>query len=144
MGGLLVSVDTPHDPHYPMACAAQGTADMESQIRINDVAIWFKHLPSRSVADRLSRLPAEGETTVEIDGVTGRWRRMKLGVDGRLPDAIIPVGPMKTVWSEWYRTRRGETVTLRVVDSADDWLAATAPLFSEWNSPEDDEAFRDL
>jgi hypothetical protein len=76
--------------------------------------------------------------------VAGRWRRMKRGKDGRLPDAVIPVGPMKTIWNDWFRNRRGDTVTLRILPIADDWLAAAAPLFSEWNSAEDDEAFRDL
>ena len=117
---------------------------MDSLVSIQDHAIWFKHLPGREMKERLEQLPPEGEVKVEIDGVTGNWRRMKRGTDGRLPDAIIPVGHMKTVWNDWFRTRRGDTVTLRVLTTADDWLDGVAPLFSEWNSAEDDEAFRDL
>ena len=117
---------------------------MPDALRIEDHAIWFKHVPSRSLLDRLSALQPEAEISVDVDGVTGRWRRMKRGRDGRLPDAIIPVGPMKAVWNQWYRTRRGAEVTVRLTELADDYLAASAPLFSEWNSPEDDEAFRDL
>ena len=117
---------------------------MDSRISIQDHAIWFKHLPGRDMQERLGQLPPEGEVRMEIDGVTGHWRRMKRGTDGRLPDAIIPIGHMKTVWNDWFRTRRGDTVTLRVLTTADDWLVGVAPLFSEWNSAEDDAAFRDL
>ena len=117
---------------------------MDSLVSIQDHAIWFKHLPGRDITERLRDLPPEAEVTVEVDGITGRWRRMKRGTDGRLPEAIIPVGHMKTVWNDWFRNRRGDTVTLRVLTTVDDWLEGVAPLFSEWNSPEDDEAFRDL
>ncbi len=117
---------------------------MTDQVAIQDHAIWFKHLPGRVLLDSLGQLPPEGEVMVEVDGVAGLWRRMKRGKDGRLPDAIIPVGPMKDVWNAWYRTRRGAVVPFRLLSRADDYLAAAAPLFSEWNSPEDEEAFRDL
>lgn len=117
---------------------------MENRIRIEDHAIWFKHLPSREMLERLSALEPEAEVTVEIDGITGNWRRMKRGVDGRPTDGIRPVGEMKAIWNDWFRNRKGDKVSLRVLTTADDYLAASAPLFSEWNSPEDDEAFRDL
>jgi len=117
---------------------------MDNCINIQDHAIWFKHLPRHDLKETLGQLPPEGEIQLEIGGVTGRWRRMKRGKDGRLPDAVIPIGPMKTVWNEWFRTRRGDRVTLRILSPADDWLAGMAVLFSEWNSAEDEEAFRDL
>ncbi len=117
---------------------------MSAQVSIQDHAIWFKHLPGRDLLDRLGELPPEGEVMVEVDGVAGVWRRMKRGKDGRLPDAIIPVGPMKDIWNKWFRTRRGDVVPLRLLNRADDYLASSSLLFSEWNSPEDEEAFRDL
>lgn len=117
---------------------------MDSAVSISDHAVWFKHLANQNLRERLAALEAEAEITLETDSVTGRWRRMKRGVDGRLPDAIIPVGPMKDVWNKWFRTRRGEWVEVRIVTTADDYLSAQTPLFSEWASAEDDEAFRDL
>jgi hypothetical protein len=117
---------------------------MENAVPISDHAVWFKHLHNRHLRQRLATLEPEAEITLEADSVTGRWRRMKRGVDGRLPDAIIPVGPMKEVWNKWFRTRRGDLVVLRIVTTADDYLTAQTPLFSEWASPEDDEAFDDL
>lgn len=117
---------------------------MDSHVRIQDHAIWFKHLPGNDIRDRLSALEPEAEVTVEVDGVTGKWQRMKRGVDGRPTEAIRPVGEMKTIWNEWFRKRKGDKVTLRVLTTADDFLAGLTPVFSEWASPEDDEAFRDL
>jgi len=117
---------------------------MLAEVEIADVAIWFKHVSQQDVLRRLKALAPEEEITLEADNVVGRWRRMKTGSDGREVAAIRPVGAMKTVWSEWYRTRRGQRIVLRPVVLADDYLAATSGLFSEWSSPEDEEAFRDL
>ena len=117
---------------------------MDGLVRIQDHAIWFKHLPGKDIRDRLSALEPEAEVTVEVDGVTGKWQRMKRGVDGRPTEAIRPIGEMKTIWNEWFRNRKGDKVTLRVLTTADDFLAGLTPVFSEWASPEDDEAFRDL
>lgn len=117
---------------------------MENVVAISGIAIWFKHLPNQTLRNRLASLEPEAEVTLEVDEVQGRWRRMKRGVDGRLPDAVIPVGPMKEVWGNWFRTRKGTSVTVRIVNTTDDYLAAQTQLFSEWASAEDEAAFRDL
>ena len=117
---------------------------MENAVAISDFAIWFKHLPNQTLREHLARLEPEAEVTLEVGEVLGRWRRMKRGVDGRLPDAVIPVGPMKQVWGNWFRTRKGACVTVRIVKTSDDYLAAQSPLFSEWASDEDEAAFGDL
>ena len=117
---------------------------MENVVAISDIAIWFKHLPNQTLRNRLASLEPEAEVTLEVDEVQGRWRRMKRGVDGRLPDAVIPVGPMKEVWGNWFRTRKGTSVTVRIVNTTDDYLAAQTRLFSEWASAEDEAAFHDL
>ena len=114
------------------------------RIVILDHAIWFKHLPSRATVDRLSALEPEAEVTVEVDGITGRWQRMRRGEDGRSTDGIRPIGEMKAIWNDWFRSRKGSKVTLRVLTTADDLLSGIAPTFSEWASAEDEEAFRDL
>lgn len=117
---------------------------MDNTVLISDHAVWFKHVQNQHLRKRLAGLEPEAEVMLEADSVTGRWRRMKRGVDGRLPEAIIPIGPMKDVWNNWFRNRRGDTVVLRIVTTADDYLTAQTPLFSEWASPEDDKAFDDL
>lgn len=115
-----------------------------STIKIADVVIWFKHLDNAALVRRLRGIAPEAEVTLETDGVVGRWQRMRTGKDGREVLGIRPVGRMQSVWSEWFKTRKGETIEIREVALADDYLAAASVLFSEWASPEDEAAFRDL
>lgn len=117
---------------------------METAIKIADHTIWFKHVNEPKLRERLNNLHDEEEINLEVGGVIGRWKRMRTGKDGRRTDAIKPDGAMKKVWNDWYRTRKGEELVVREISLADDYLAAGSTLFSEWNSSEDDEAFRDL
>jgi hypothetical protein len=50
---------------------------------------------------------------------------------------------MRDKWKAM-QARRGETVEIREVVQADSYLAALRPLLSEWDSAEDNEAYRDL
>ena len=111
---------------------------------ITDSVLWFKNIHSAELRSQLERLDPEHEVTLVADGVPGPWQRMKAGADGRPTPGIKPVGPMKKVWAEWYRTRRGQAISLETVVVADDFLIATSALFSEWNSAEDCAAFDDL
>lgn len=117
---------------------------MNPEIKIEDVAIWFKHLHSPKLRKRLDSLEPEQEITLETGGVIGRWQRMKTGKDGRMTKAIRPVGSMKSVWNDWFKSRKGELIEIREVKMADDYLASASTLFSEWAGEEDEEAFRDL
>jgi len=117
---------------------------MDNLIRIEDRTIWFKHVAEPHLRERLESLKEEEAITLEIDGVIGRWKRMKKGKNPEPTRGIKPDGAMKKVWNTWFENRRGETVEMREAMLADDYLAASSALFSEWNSPEDEEAFRDL
>lgn len=68
---------------------------------------------------------------------------MKDGKDGRPTEGIRPIDRMKDVWTKMQRDR-GRVVEIRQVLSADSYLAALSDTLDEWNSPEDEEAFRDL
>jgi hypothetical protein len=114
------------------------------KLEISGVAIWFKHVHAKDLLRRLQALAPEDEIVLSVDRVVGRWQRMRTGKDGRAVYAIRPVGPMKQVWNDWYRSRKGETVEAHAVELADDFLAATAGLMSEWSSEDDESAFRDL
>jgi len=50
---------------------------------------------------------------------------------------------MKKIWSVWHRLRHRKTAPQPAVQ-VDSFLVATAMLFSEWDSPEDTQAFRNL
>ena len=114
------------------------------QIRISDDVIWAKHIEDDPVLqERIRNLPAGTAIDLEVAGVAGRWAKAKDGTDGRPTLAIKPVGPMKDVWKD-LQSRRGTFVTVRQTQLADSYLAALSGMLSEWNSPEDDEAFRDL
>ncbi|KQY20890.1 hypothetical protein ASD32_05715 [Rhizobium sp. Root483D2] len=117
---------------------------MVPQVKISDIAIWIKHVENPQLRARLKALPDEEFINLETDGVIGRWVRMKSGKDGRPTEGIRPDGNMKKVWNDWYKTRRGELVSIREVQFADDYLVNVSKLFVEWDSPEDKEAFRDL
>lgn len=117
---------------------------IEARTKVSDIAIWYKHLDSREMVACLEALEPEEEITLSVDGVVGRWRRMRTGRDGRRVNAIRPTGPMKDHWGALFRRRRGAVVTLAVVADGDDFLQSASALFSEWNSPEDEAAFRDL
>jgi hypothetical protein len=117
---------------------------MTTSIRIEDHTIWFKHIDEPKMRERLAKLKDDEEINLDVDGVVGRWKRMRTGRDGRPTNAIRPEGAMKAVWNEWFKTRKGEIIELREARLADDYLAANSALFSEWSSPEDEEAFRDL
>lgn len=113
-------------------------------VSVDDVAIWFKHVDEPRLRERLASLSEDEAIFLDADGVVGRWRRMRQGNNPSPTQAIKPDGKMKDIWGEWFRTTKGRTIEIREVTLADDFLAEGSALFSEWNSPEDDEAFRDL
>jgi hypothetical protein len=115
-----------------------------AKLKIADDAIWAKHIEGdQALQMRLSSLKPGEIVDLEIDGVFGRWQRMKDGRDGRPTLGIRPIEAMRDVWSSWQK-RRGRVVDIREVRSADSYLAALTPLLSEWDSPEDEAAYRDL
>ena len=117
---------------------------MAATIRIEDVAIWFKHIREPKLRERLASLADDEPIFLEANGVVGRWRRMRQGKNPKPTEAIRPDGGMTEIWGEWFRTSKGMPIEIREVTLADDYLAEGSVLFSEWNSPADEEAFRDL
>lgn len=117
---------------------------MIPQVQINDVAIWFKHIEGERLRERLMNLNDNEQINLEADGVVGAWIRMRTGRDGRPTEAIRPFGGMKTVWSAWFKNRKGEFIPLREIKMADNHLELVTSLFPEWHGEEDEEAFRDL
>jgi hypothetical protein len=113
-------------------------------IEIRDDSIWLNHIEGGKVLkDRIMSLAAGEIIELEVDGIVGAWEKMRDGKDGRSTLGIKPIGPMKTIWKRLQK-RRGEVIEVREVRTADAYLEALGGTLSEWNSPEDEEAFRDL
>lgn len=112
---------------------------------IRDNAVWFKHIEGDPHFVRyLESLESEAVLELEVDGVVGTWQRMRDGRDGRRTKGIRPVSTMKRIWDRWYETRRGEIVPIRPTTTAESYLSGLEETLSEWQSREDDEAFRGL
>jgi hypothetical protein len=115
-----------------------------AHIEIRDNNLWAKHIEGgASLRDRILSLKPGEVIELEVAGVIGAWEKTRIGRDGRAQEAIKPIGNMKKVWDR-FQMRRGEIVEIREVRTADSYLAAVSDTLSEWNSPEDEEAFRDL
>ena len=113
-------------------------------VEICDDTMWATQIEGgKALKDRILSLAPGEVIELEVDGIVGRWERMRNGTDGRPTKGIKPIGPMKEVWKR-LQSRRGEVVEIREVRTADAYLAALSNTLSEWNSPEDEEAFRDL
>jgi hypothetical protein len=114
------------------------------KVVIADNSIWLKHIEQdKPLRDRLKALKAGETIDLEVAGIVGRWERMQDGKDGRPTEGLKPIESMKQVWTQMQR-ERGRVVEVRPVLSADSYLAALSDTLDEWNSPEDEEAFRDL
>ena len=115
-----------------------------AHVDIRDDTIWAKHIEGGKVLkDRILALAPGEVIELELDGIVGSWEKTRVGKDGRPQQSIKPIGNMETVWKR-FQSRRGEVVEVREVRTADAYLAALNDTLSEWNSPEDEEAFRDL
>ncbi len=115
-----------------------------ASIAIRDDTIWAAHIEgSKVLKDRILSLAAGEVIELEVGDIVGRWEKMRDGGDGRPTPGIKPIGPMKEIWKS-FQSRRGEYVDIREVRTADAYLDALTNTLTEWNSPEDEEAFRDL
>ena len=113
-------------------------------VKISDDTLWAKHIEGDgALRNRIVNLPPGAIIDLEVDGIVGNWEKAKTGKDGRPTAAIKPVGPMREIWKR-FQARRGEIVVVRETRTADNYLKALSETLTEWNSPEDEEAFRDL
>ena len=114
------------------------------RLKIRDDVIWISHIEGdEGLRRRVQSLGGGALIELEVGGIVGQWQKMKTGRDGRPTTAIKPVGAMREVWKQ-FQVRRGEIIPIRETQTADGYLASLRATLSEWDSPEDDEAFRDL
>lgn len=82
---------------------------------VSDFVIWAKHIHGDSkLAARLAALRAGEMVELQVEGVTGAWRKMEDGRDGRPTPGIRPIGRMQAFWRELYASRKGDVVSLEL------------------------------
>jgi hypothetical protein len=80
---------------------------------ISDYVIWTKHIHGDAgLADDIVRLAAGEIIELRIDDVSGTWRKMDDGRDGRPTSGLRPLGRTATFWNGLYKSRRGDVVSL--------------------------------
>ena len=113
-------------------------------VQVRDDAIWLKHIEGDAdLRERIRSLDPGDVLDLEVDGVIGQWERMRDGKDGRPTFGIKPISTMREVWAR-LRGDTGRIVQVREVAKADSYLLALRPLLGEWDTPEDEMAYRDL
>ena len=113
-------------------------------LEIRDDAVWVKQIDGDpALRERILSLKPQETIDLEVDGVVGKWEKMKTGKDGRPTNGIRPIGSMKDVWKH-LRKKTGAYVEVREVVSADSYLASLTSTLSEWDSPQDEQAYRGL
>jgi hypothetical protein len=115
-----------------------------AQFLNNDNSIWLKNFDADpNTLAVLHQLPQGTRLKVIIEGVVCELEKMKDGRDGRPTQGLKAVG--KSVgFLNGLQSRRGEYLDISIADPRDSYLAALQDQLSEWNSPEDELAFRDL
>jgi hypothetical protein len=84
---------------------------------VSDYVIWTKHVhDDPELVRRILAMWAGQTIQLEIDGVRGTWRKMDDGSDGRPTPGIRPIGAAQEVWRHLFKRRRGEVVSLKVVE----------------------------
>ena len=84
---------------------------------VSDYVIWAKHIhDDPELVQRILSMWAGETILLEVDGVKGTWRKMDDGADGRSTPGIRPIGAAAEVWRYLFKRRRGDVVTLTVID----------------------------
>ena len=85
---------------------------------VSDYVIWAKHIhDDPELAQRILAMWAGQTIHQEVDGVGGTWRKMNDGGDGRPTPGIRPIGAAQEVWRDLFKRRRGEVVSLKLIES---------------------------
>jgi len=114
---------------------------------IRDNALWVKNIEGDpEIVRRILALPQNAAITLLIEEKPVVFRKMRDGTDGRPTNGLRPDPAFKPFWDN-IQSRRGERVSVRLRDSAhaaDPYLASISATLSEWDSPEDAEAYDGL
>jgi hypothetical protein len=114
---------------------------------IRDNAVWAKHIEGDpELVRRILALPANAPINLVVEDTPVRFRKMRDGADGRPTPGLRADETSRGFWDA-IQERRGETVSIGLSHgprTVDPYLTALEPLLSEWDSPEDVEAYDGL
>jgi hypothetical protein len=110
----------------------------------NDDAIWLKTVTADTdTVSYLRELPAGSRIRLAIEGTPGEWEKMADGRDGRPTFGLKPIGRTREYW-KGLKGRRGRLLDFKVLDPRDALMSDIESSLTEWDSKEDEVAFRDL
>jgi hypothetical protein len=115
-----------------------------SEMRIEDNVVWAKHIEDKTLKHRILQLLAGEEIQLLIDGIAGKWTKMKDGKNGIPTPGIKPIGAMAEIWKTRFKPQKGKRVKIQEIVTAGSYLEGLTATLSEWDSPHDQEAYRDL
>jgi hypothetical protein len=116
-------------------------------VTICNHSIWLKHIENApQIVTKIESLAPNAPITLQIEDKPVIFRKMRDGADGRPTRGIRPDESFKNYWNQLFQRRSGEKVEIKLNEApiADSYLAAISSLLSEWDSPEDNEAYNDL
>lgn len=115
-----------------------------SELVIADDVVWAKHIEDPTLRNRVQHLIAGEQIHLLIDGIVGKWEKMKDGKHGVPTPGIKPVGAMAEIWKSHFRPKKGKRVAICEVTTADSYFEGLTANLAEWDSPQDERAYHDL
>jgi hypothetical protein len=110
-----------------------------AQTEIKDHVIWAKHVHGDAgLAARIVAMRAGEVIVLSVDGVTGRWRKMDDGKDGRPTAGLRPLGDAAEHWQALFQDRRGDVVEVEIAHSNE----GVAALWDQRGMSEEQTAYR--
>ena len=107
-----------------MAVIEHGAKEEAGRVEIRDWSLWTKHVRGAPALVALLEGLAEDEVVeLVVDGRRGEWVKKKSSASGAPTPGLKPVGRMRDTWFEWFKTRRGDLVSVA--------LAGETPLRAE-------------
>ncbi len=119
-----------------MSMAESETEAGAGRVEIRDWSLWTKHVRGAPALVALLEALAEDEVVeLVVDGRRGEWVKKKSSASAAPTPGLKPVGRMRDTWFEWFKTRRGDLVSIApagdaLLLSAADAAGCTA-LFTE-------------
>lgn len=82
------------------------------EVQVRDHALWIRHINGGpAVQTWLESVPGGATVHLEVDGVSGDWRKMADGKDGRPTQGLKPITePSRSKWHA-LQTSRGAFVS---------------------------------